>query len=63
MFEHREVAGTFNVWLDPGLVLKLSLHAIDGNRFANPPSFDDALLADSFKRRTLALIAGMQFSF
>jgi hypothetical protein len=62
-FRHRELAGTFNVWLDPGLVLKLSLHAIDGNRFANPLAFDDALLAGGFARRTLALISGVEFSF
>jgi hypothetical protein len=62
-FRHREVAGTFNIWLDPGLVLKLSLHAINGNRFANPLAFDDALLAGGFARHTLALISGVQFSF
>lgn len=61
--EHRELAGTLNYWLDPGLVLKLSLHAIDGNRFSNPLLFDDALLGAGFERFTLALISGVQFSF
>jgi hypothetical protein len=62
-FEHRELAGTFNVWLDPGLVLKFSLHAIDGNWFANPVAFDDAVLGGRLNRHTLAFISGVQFSF
>lgn len=63
LFEHREVAATFNYWFDPGLVVKLSVHAIDGNRFAFPVPLDDALLAGSVKRTTFASIVGMQFSF
>jgi hypothetical protein len=62
-FEHRELAGTFNVWLDPGLVLKFSLHAVDGNWFANPVAFDDAVLGGRLNRHTLAFISGVQFSF
>ncbi|TMA26800.1 MAG: hypothetical protein E6J78_12535 [Deltaproteobacteria bacterium] len=63
LFEHRELAATFNYWFDPGLVVKLSFHAIDGNRFAFPVPLDDALLAGSLKRTTFASIAGVQFSF
>jgi hypothetical protein len=63
LFEHRELAATFNYWFDPGLVVKLSFHAIDGNRFAFPAPLDDALLAGTLHRTTFATIIGMQFSF
>jgi hypothetical protein len=63
LFEHREIAATFNYWFDPSLVAKLSFHAIDGNRFAQPLLVDDAILNGTLKRRTLASILGMQFSF
>jgi hypothetical protein len=62
-FKHRELAGTFNVWLDPGLVLRFSLHAIDGNRFAHPAAFDDAVLSGRLNSHTVAFISGVQFSF
>ena len=52
-----------NYWFDPGLVVKLSVHAVDGNRFAQPAVLDDALLNGTLKRSTLATILGMQFSF
>jgi len=63
LFEHREIAATFNYWFDPNLVAKLSFHAVDGNRFAQPILIDDAILNGTLKRRTLATILGMQFSF
>jgi hypothetical protein len=63
LFEHREIAATFNYWFDPGLVAKLSVHAIDGNRFAFPTALDDALLGGGLNRRTIATILGIQFSF
>jgi hypothetical protein len=61
--EHRELAATFDYWLDPGLVLKWSVHFIDGNRFANPLQYDDAILAGGPNRSTIATIFGTQFSF
>jgi hypothetical protein len=61
--EHREVAATFNYWLDPGLVLKWSVHVIDGNRFANPLQLDDAILSGGVNPSTVAVIFGTQFSF
>jgi hypothetical protein len=60
---HREVAATFDYWLDPGLVLKWSVHFIDGNRFANPLQYDDAILAGGPDQTTVATIFGTQFSF
>ena len=63
LFDHHELAATINYWFNPGLVVKLSGHAIDGNRFARPSPLDDALLAGSLDHRTLAAILGMQFSF
>jgi hypothetical protein len=63
LFEHYEVATTFNYWFDTDLVLKLSFHAIDGNRFAHPRLLDDALLGGRLNRQTFASILGMQFSF
>jgi hypothetical protein len=63
LFEHKELAATVNYWFDPGLVVKLSVHAVDGNRFAQPTVLDDALLNGTLKRSTLATILGMQFSF
>jgi hypothetical protein len=61
--KHREVAATVNYWLDPGLVLKWSLHFIDGNRLARPLNFDDAIIAGGPDRSTVATIVGSQFSF
>lgn len=61
--EHREIAATFNYWFDPGLVVKLSFHFVDGNRFAQPMLLDDAILSGTLRRSTLATILGMQFSF
>jgi hypothetical protein len=63
LFDHKEVAVTVNYWFDPGLVVKLSLHAVDGNRFAQPATLDDALLNGTLRTSTLATILGMQFSF
>jgi hypothetical protein len=63
LLDHHELAATFNYWFTPGLVVKLSVHAIDGNRFANPASLDDALLAGGLNRYTTALVIGTQFSF
>jgi hypothetical protein len=63
LLEHREIAATFNYWFDPGLVAKLSIHAVDGNRFAFPAAIDDALLGGGLSRRTLAAIFSVQFSF
>ncbi len=63
LFDHHELAATFNYWFNPGLVVKLSVHGIDGNRFARPSPLDDALLAGNMDRHTLAVILGMQFSF
>lgn len=63
LFEHREIAATFNYWFDPGLVAKLSIHAVDGNRFAFPTALDDALLGGGLNRHTIATILGVQFSF
>ncbi len=63
LFDHKEMAATVNYWFEPGLVVKLSVHAVNGNRFAQPLLLDDAILNGALKRRTLATILGMQFSF
>lgn len=63
LLRHRELAATLNYWFDPGLVVKLSVHAIRGNRFANPLALDDALLGGGMERETVAFILGSQFSF
>lgn len=60
---HRELAATVNYWFDPGLVVKASVHAIDGNRFASPLAIDEVLLGGPIQRDTLVLILGSQFSF
>jgi hypothetical protein len=63
LFDHHELAAGCNYWFNPGLVVKLSVHEIDGNRFARPSPLDDALLAGSLDHHTTAVILGMQFSF
>ncbi|HXN55705.1 MAG TPA: hypothetical protein VN874_05510, partial [Myxococcales bacterium] len=63
LLDHRELAATLNYWFAPGFVLKLSGHLIDGNRFAHPVAVDDAILAGTLERRTVAVIFGTQFSF
>jgi hypothetical protein len=36
LLDHRELAATVNYWSNPTFVFKLSLHHLDGNRFAGP---------------------------
>jgi hypothetical protein len=63
LLHHRELAAAINWWFTPGLVVKLSGHAIRGNRFAHPDLLDDALLAGTLAPDTFAAFGGMQFSF
>jgi hypothetical protein len=63
LLRHRELAATLNYWFEPGFVIKLSVHAIHGNRFAHPLAIDDVLLGGAMARNTVAVILGFQFSF
>jgi hypothetical protein len=57
---HREGAVGVSYWPNPNLVLKVSYHQVDGNRFAVPPLTGSDGKVD---RRTQLLVAGAQFSF
>ena len=63
LFDHHELGVGINYWFNPGMVVKLSGHGLDGNRFGRPSPLDDALLSGSLDRHTLAAILSIQFSF
>jgi len=61
---HREAALALNYWFTPGLVMKASLHQVDGNRFTYPAGVTyQALVTTPPARRTAVVIVGTQFAF
>ncbi|HZN94521.1 MAG TPA: hypothetical protein VFB81_17525, partial [Myxococcales bacterium] len=63
LLRHRELAAGVNWWFTPSLVVKLSIHGIDGNRLAKPEMLDDALLDGTLAPTTVAVFGGTSFSF
>lgn len=66
LFQHREVALGVNYWFSPSLVLKLSVHDVEGNAFALPgeaQELRDALAAGGLDSATRLIAFGAQFSF
>lgn len=65
-FEHTETVLGVNYWFNPNLVLKVSYHLVNGNRFASPETTDDfvaALQQGHFTEETRLISLGVQFSF
>jgi len=62
---HREAALGLNYWLSPKLVLKTSLHQVDGNRFAGPApeTFAQLVAAGQLQHKTALFMFGVNFSF
>jgi predicted porin len=61
LLHHQELAAGINYWVSPQLVLKVSYHAVKGNRFAVPADFGPGSPLPS--DRTQLLVVGTQFSF
>lgn len=62
---HRESILGVNYWFSPNVVLKSSVHRINGNRFAGPRPEEYAELVDSgrLRPRTTLVMVGVDFSF
>ena len=66
VLRHEDVGIGLNYWFTPGFVLKLSLHMVDGNRYAFPDDPDEifnAIVTNSLDKETELLVFGAQFSF
>lgn len=63
LLRHDEAALGVNYWFNPQLVLKASVHRVEGLRFAAPEATDGTgALADP-SDRTLLFVTGAQFAF
>jgi hypothetical protein len=62
---HRELAVGLNYWFSPELVLKLSYHQVDGNRFAGPEpeNLSQIVASGQLQTQTRLGLLGVQFSF
>jgi hypothetical protein len=62
---HREAAIGLNYWFSTRVVIKASLHQVQGNRFADPVPEDFAQLvaAGRLQHNTTLLMFGVNFSF
>jgi Phosphate-selective porin O and P len=56
-FSHRDVVAGLNYWFNPNLVVKLSLHNVNGLLVAKSPT------GDTTDKKTRAVVFGTQFSF
>jgi hypothetical protein len=66
LFQHREVALGVNYWFSSSLVLKLSIHDVEGDAFALPDEAQDlreALAGGGLDPATRLLAFGAQFTF
>ncbi len=64
--KHRDSALGINYWFNPDLVLKLSYHHVQGNRFAfpeDPAVYGQRESTNSFEEPTNLILFGAQFSF
>lgn len=64
--EHQELAVGLNYWFSTNLVVKLSLHEVEGNRYALPTApelLGRALATDDLEPDTRLVAFGAQFSF
>lgn len=62
---HREAALGLNYWLSPNMVLKGSVHQVNGNRFAapEPDQFAEVIPSGGLKTSTRLVQFGVNFSF
>lgn len=63
LIEHKNFAMGLNYWFTSGLVLKLSYHTVDGNRFAMPENLYEAIEESVLDTKTNLVQFGVQFSF
>ena len=65
LLRHKEVALALNYWWTPNFVFKLSVHHVDGNRFAgpDPQQLAQAAASGTLKEKTNLVLFGAQFSF
>lgn len=63
LLEHEDRAVALSYWFTGNLVLRLELHQVEGNRFAQPDNLDDAIAAGTLERDTRLIQFGAQFSF
>lgn len=64
--DHQDMAFGLNVWLNPGMVVKVAYHLAQGNRCAQPSTVNDFLQVvqrGKFEENTHVFSAGIQFSF
>ena len=57
------MAVALSYWFTANLVLRLELHQVEGNRFAQPDDLDAAIAAGTLDRDTRLIQFGGQFSF
>lgn len=62
---HRESVAGLNYWFTPGMVLKLDVHRVDGNRFSlpDPEALRAVLAAHGLSTNTTLVRFGGQFAF
>jgi hypothetical protein len=63
LFEHRDIAAGLNYHVNDGLVLKASVHEVEGNFFAGPLDGLDFAAGETADPDTRLLQIGAQFSF
>ncbi len=61
--KHEEIGFGINYWLNPSMVMKVSYHRVDGNRFASKGDGGDPELVDVSDTTTELLLVGVNFSF
>jgi hypothetical protein len=63
---HTDTSIGINYWFNPNLVIKASLHNVEGNEFAKPDDINDFIdnwMQDDFDEETNLFLIGTQFSF
>lgn len=66
LLDHRDLGVGVNYWFRPDLVVRVSYHDVEGNRFAYPGTSEEvltALVTDQLDDTSNLLIVGAQFSF
>lgn len=63
LLKHREATLGLNCWFHPDLVAKLAVSRVEGNRFAHPEDFVDAVADGTLPAHIHLLSLGVQFAF
>jgi hypothetical protein len=63
LVKHTDLGLGLNYWLNPGFVLRVAYHFVDGNRFALPEDFHEAIATGTLNNETNFFMFGGQFSF